>query len=100
MEYNQLRTKVLLSFQRALLGMIYPSIRAITIGFESEKVLKVICYLDRKPNEEDFENLSEVTSEVCSDFQFEKVDEKCIESNEPISKLYTLSDWVFIRKEI
>ncbi|HOY96206.1 MAG TPA: hypothetical protein PK509_10730 [Catalimonadaceae bacterium] len=98
-EYLVLRRDVLLSIQRALWGMIYPSIRAISVGFEGTKKLKVIYYLDREPNDDDYENLSDVTGEVCSDIAFKEVEEICKFSLEPFSKLDNLESWVYIRKE-
>ena len=95
----EIRSFLLISAQRALLGMIYPSIRAIAIGFEDVKVLKVICYLDREPNDDDFDNISEVTGEICSDIDFKEVEEYCIYTQEPISKLDSLCCWVYVRKE-
>lgn len=85
--------------QRALWGMIYPSIRAIAVGIENDQKLKVIYYLDRQPTNEDYENISEVTGEVCADINFEDVEEICTFSNDLISKLDNLSSWVYIRKE-
>jgi hypothetical protein len=99
MNQNEIRVRVLLSMQRALWGMIYPSIRAIAVGFEGFEKLKIICYLDREPVDEDYENLSEVTSEVCADIEFKEVEEVCIYTQEPTSKLDKLTSWVYIRKE-
>jgi hypothetical protein len=99
MEEIEIRRKVLISIQRALWGMIYPSIRAIAVGFEGTVKLKVIYYLDREPIEEDYENISEVTSEVFADINFSEVEELCIFSNEPFSKLESLNSWVYMRME-
>jgi hypothetical protein len=99
MNYFEIRTSVLLSIQKALWGMIYPSIRAIAVDFEGTKKLKVVYYLDREPNEDDYENISEVTGEVCADVEFTEVEEKCIFTLEPISQLDNLESWVYIRKE-
>lgn len=99
MNYFEIRTKVLLSIQRALWGMIYPSIRAIAVGFEGTKKLKVVYYLDREPNEDDYDNISDVTGEVCADVDFTEVEEKCIFTLEPISQLDNLESWIYIRKE-
>jgi hypothetical protein len=96
---TDLRIKILLSIQRALWGMIYPSIRAIAVGYEGIKKLKVIYYLDREPTEDDYENISDVVGEMCSDINFIEVEEKCIFTLEPISKLDNLESWVYIRKE-
>lgn len=99
MENDQLRIRVLLSIQRALWGMIYPAIRAIAVGYEGTKKLKVIYYIDREPNENDYENLSEVTGEVCSDIEFASVEEVCIYTLEPFSQLDHLDSWVYMRLE-
>ena len=96
----ELRREVLISIQRALWGMIYPEIRAISVGYEGTQKLIINCYLDREPNEGDYENISEVASEVCADINFLKVEENCIFSLEPITKLDNLKSWVYIRKEI
>ena len=96
---SEIRTDVLLSMQKSLFGMIYPAIRAIAVGFEGLKKLKIIYYLDREPNENDYENLSIVSSEVCADIDFSEVEELCIFSMEPFSKLDNLTSWVYMRKE-
>jgi len=99
MNQNDIRVRLLLSMQRALLGMIYPSIRAIAVGFDQLKKLKVIYYLDREPVEDDYESISEVTTEVIADINFQEVEELCIYSQDPISKLDGLSSWVYTRRE-
>ena len=99
MEEEKILSKVLLSIQRALLGMVYPSIRGVAVGCEGSKRLKVIYYLDRDPNEDDYENISDVVGEVCSDIDFSEVEEICFFSKEPISKLDNLNSWAYLRKE-
>jgi hypothetical protein len=95
----EIRREVLISIQRALWGMIYPEIRAIAVGFEGTEKLKVIYYLDRKPNDDDYENISDVVGEVLADINFSEVEELCLFTLEPISKLDHLKSWVYIRKE-
>ena len=97
-EYD-LRINVLISIQRALWGMIYPSIRAIAVGFKGGEKLKVTYYLDREPNDDDYYNISEVTTEVCADINFSEVEEICMYTNQPINKLENLDSWVYIRQE-
>ncbi|TDP61906.1 hypothetical protein [Flavobacterium dankookense] len=99
MKEIELRREVLISMQRALWGMIYPEIRAISVGYEGTQKLIVNCYLDRKPNEDDYENIAVVTAEVISDINFMEIEENCIYSLEPISKLDNLMSWVYVRKE-
>lgn len=99
MEDQELLIKIKLSIQRALLGMVYPSIRAIAVGSEGTKKLKIIYYLDRIPNDDDYENISEVSTEVCADIAFSEVEELCIFSLESFSQLDNLKAWVYSRKE-
>jgi len=99
MEFIEIRRTVLLSIQKALLGMIYSEIRAIAIGFESRQKLIVVYYLDREPNEDDYENISDVTTEVLADIDFSEVEEKCIFSKDALLKLDNLDSWVYKRKE-
>ncbi len=72
--------------QSAFWGMIYPEIRAISVGYEGTQKLIVNCYLDREPNEDDYENIAEVTSELFADINFMDAEENCIYLLEPISK--------------
>ena len=99
MDYFKIRTTLCLSIQRALLGMIYSEIRAITVGFDGLKKLSVIYYLDRAPNEFDYENIRDVTGEVLGDIEFLEVEEKCVFTKDPIGDLYNLDVWVYARKE-
>lgn len=99
MEEIEIRRDLLISIQRALWGMIYPCIRSIAVGFDGLEKLKIIFYLDREPDEDDYEIISEVAGEVCADLHFSEVEEKCIYTNEPFSKLDNLTTWVYMRKE-
>lgn len=98
---NKIETRrdILISVQRALWGMIYPSIRAIAVEFDELKKLKIVFYLDREPTEDDYEIISEVAGSVCADINFTEVEEICIHSDEPFSKLDSLCSWVYMRKE-
>jgi hypothetical protein len=95
----EIRRDLLISMQRALWGMIYPSVRSIAVGFEGLEKLKIIFYLDREPNDNDYEIISEVAGEVCADINFLKVEEVCLFSNESFSTLDSLETWVYMRKE-
>jgi len=99
MEEIEIRRDLLISTQRALWGMIYPSIRSIAVGYDGLKKLKIIFYLDREPNEDDFEVISAVSGEVCADINFSEVEELSIFTNEPFRNLDNLTTWVYVRKE-
>jgi hypothetical protein len=95
----ELRTLLLISLQRALLGNITPSIRAIAIGFKGQEELIVIFYFDRFPTQEDKEIVSDTVGEVLGDIKFSKVNELCQYSKEPLSKLSSFAAWVYMRNE-
>ena len=89
-----------MSIQRALLGMVYSSIRGVAIGFISPETLIIKCYLDREPTDFDYENLSDIAAEVLADFEFfNKSEEYCEFTLKPFSKLDSLNSWVYIRQE-
>ena len=79
--------------------MIYSSIRAIAVGFEGSAKLKIIYYLDREPNDSDYDSISEVAGEICADIDFKEVEEICIYTKEPIANLNSLNFWAYIRQE-
>ncbi len=102
MEKNKEKIKLLeliASVQDALLGEIYPSVRRIDVGCKNN-CLKIIVYLDREPNEEDFENLAVITTEICADFpSIVDVEEICKKHNGSFSGLTRLDFTAYQRKE-
>ncbi|MEQ1506590.1 MAG: hypothetical protein ABMB14_30460 [Myxococcota bacterium] len=61
------RVRVLVSLQRALLGEVFPSLRALTVEWGPGRV-KFWAYVDGEPFPEDTESLSCVSAEVAGDF--------------------------------
>ena len=61
------RTLVLLSLQRALLGEVFPALRAVTVEW-SDRVVKFWAYVDGPIADEDLESLSVISAEVAADF--------------------------------
>jgi hypothetical protein len=98
-ENIDLRKTLLISIHNALLGMIYPSIRAIFVSFHEKQLLKVTVYLDTSPTEADFENLSEITTEVLADIEFENVEEICQKHIGSLSEISDMGTCVYMRKE-
>jgi hypothetical protein len=98
MDNIELRNRLLLSAQRALLGKIYPSIRAIAVGFNELGNLMIKMYLDQSPNEDDYEELSDITGEILADIEFNNVEELC-EFSESKIDLGGLDAFVYMRKE-
>jgi hypothetical protein len=97
------REEILLALQSALLGAIYPSIRAIVFKYDpSSKYFMLRSYLDREPNEDDFERASIVNTEFMASFKFsdfDKVEQECIRYDGDISKLDILDGMIYLRSE-
>lgn len=62
-----LRVNLLLSAQRALLGQIPPSLRAVSVDVDSRKVY-FRCVFDGEPEEDEWELLSCAASKIIADF--------------------------------
>lgn len=61
------RESVLLSLQRALLGEVFPALRAVTVEW-SESAVKFVAYVDGELEDADADSLSAVAAEVSADF--------------------------------
>lgn len=66
------------SANRATVSTITPSMVAIAIGWQ-RRCLHLIAYLDKAPNSDDFEAVSDIAGEIISDFPdyFTKTKEEC-----------------------
>lgn len=97
------REEILLALQSSLLGEIYSEIRAVVFKYNSDnRQFTLRYYLEKEPNEDDYENIGIVVAEFISNFkfsEFEKVDEECVYSKLPISELEILDGMVYCRKE-
>ena len=60
------RALVLLSLQRAMLGEVFPALRAVTVEW-SNAAVKFFAYVDGPLTEEDAESLSCISAEVAAD---------------------------------
>ena len=97
------RLDILLALQSALLGEVYPSIRAVVYKYSSEtKQFLLRYYLDREPIDDDYESAGNVVAEFISNFKFSDFDivkEECVYSNDPISMFDIMDGMVYCRKE-
>lgn len=88
---------------RALLGEIYPNIRAIAASFSGGDELIIRYYLDRQPTDFDFESLGYVMTYVLSaapsNEVIKSVKEECEYSAASFGELEVLDGLVYARRE-
>ncbi|WP_336983227.1 MULTISPECIES: hypothetical protein [unclassified Cedecea] len=88
---------------KALLGEIYPSIRAIAVGFNEERCLVLRYYLDREPKEDDYENIDEVITNILantsSNNDIRDVKDEIHFNLKPFKDLEPLNGFIYMRKE-
>jgi hypothetical protein len=94
---NELRVLVLLSTHTAMLGMISPDIRLISIDWGSNYYV-IKAYFDRPVTDDDFDILKAITTEVAADFpQMDDFKEYAEYSHDPIQSIKALKEMVFLR---
>ncbi len=90
-------------FQSALIGEIYPAIRAVAVGFSESRALTTRFYFDREPTEDDRENircvLTEVFANTFSNDEITESIEELVFSGMPLNKLDPLDGFVYARRE-
>jgi len=98
---NKLPDWLVLHIWRALLGEIYPSIRAIAAGFEQGE-LTIRYYLDRNPCDFDFESIEVVATNISAaagSAIIKKVAVQCILETAPLRDINHLSGFIYCRRE-
>lgn len=88
---------------RALLGEIYPNIRAIALKYsESSHNLLIRYYLDREPIEDDYESISSVETEIFAAVGLDFIahsDLECIHGIGNIGDLDRLDGFIYARRD-
>ncbi len=94
----ELRARLLLSIQRALLGEVPPTLRGVTVGWQ-DYVIQLRFYLDGPISEEDRGSMSCVATEVIADFPAPwMIDEEILRRDAP-EPLECLEAWAYHRRE-
>jgi hypothetical protein len=95
----ELRVRLLLSIQRALLGEITPNVRAVTAGID-ERTITLRWIIDGEITDELEDDLSAAGAEVIADFETHQIAEEFIRSDapRPLDELY-LDHIAYVRKE-
>ena len=97
---NDVRTKLLLSVQRALLGAVPGSLRAVTCDWEGTEI-KLRFVFDGEITEENYEDGHTVGTEVVADFPSPwTVNENIVRLDYPDGvRTGALALWAYLRKE-
>ncbi len=93
----ELRSSALLCIQVALLGMIEPHLRAVTLGWSSHSV-DAVFYFHGQLTEDDRESVSCVESEVMASFPDHEVSFDSTRLDWP-AKPEMLGAWAYWRRE-
>lgn len=93
------RTKVLLSLQRALWGMVTPDIRAVAVGWDTG-IIRVRVIFDHAVTTEDLDVVSEIETSVLADFgPGVTTDFTADFSKDPFHHLPGERWWAYVRRE-
>jgi hypothetical protein len=95
-----LRAELLLSLQRALVGVVPPSLRAVTCDWAEARI--TLCYVFDGPIDPgDEEGMRAVGAEVVADFPPDvALDEQIVRSDHPAGLTpHFLRAWAYMRKE-
>ncbi|MCA5005236.1 hypothetical protein [Sphingobacterium bovistauri] len=85
--------------QDAFIGYIAEGFRAVAFDF-LDTTIKIIVYLNRKPNEKDYEIVDMAVTEILASApQFLKQEIIIEENHLPIGKLEAFKGWIFVRYE-
>lgn len=95
---SDLRTRVLLSIQRALLGEIFPALRAITVEWDT-RIVSIHAFVDGSLAETDAESLSCISTEVTADFAPDMEVECVLHRVDAPQPIHDARAWVYRRRE-
>jgi hypothetical protein len=100
---RQLPDWLRLSIGRALLGEIYPAIRAIAVSFSSTNELTIRYYLDRDPTQFDFESIDVLLANVVAGApggaRIDAIVDECVRSDNKLKDLDALDGLLYARRE-
>lgn len=88
---------------RALLGEIYPSIRAIAVALSENRTLLIRYYMDRVPTEMDYESMEVVATNISASIGFgdeiSHIGLDCRYATVPFGDLDCLDGLIYCRRE-
>ena len=94
---------LLLWIWQALIGEIYPEIRAIAVRFDTGKNLLLRYYFDRVPTEDDIEGIecviTNIFAQTSSNDQIKNITKEAIFTEQRMADLDALDGFVYARRE-
>lgn len=100
---SQLPDWLVACFRIALLGEIYPNIRAIAVGYHEGGFVLIRYYLDRQPIDYDFESIEVVATNLDAlggkKRDINKIDVQCVYADGIQGALEALSGFIYSRRE-
>ena len=93
-----IRVTAILTLNKALLGKVFPIVRAARIDWNDDKII-LYFYYDGEISEEDHESLESVAKEVISDFSEYNLDLNIKRGDYP-EQLLQKEELVYRRKEV
>ncbi len=100
---SQLPDWLVACFRIALLGEIYPNIRAIAVGYHEGGFVLIRYYLDRQPIDYDFESIEVVATNLDAlggkKRDINKIDVQCVYADGIQGALKALSGFIYSRRE-
>jgi hypothetical protein len=93
---------LILCIWRALIGEIYPALRAVATSLSDDRTLRIVYYLDRSPTKFDWESLEVVATNISASIGREEishVDLGCEFLLGPIGHLDCLDGFIYCRRE-
>jgi len=99
MDPTQLRVRVMMSFQRALLGVVTPSLRGVSVSWDEHRIRARFVY--EADDSRHVELVQETETQVLADFGAEVVTDFAIEvtPNQSTLALNEGEVWVYLRRE-
>lgn len=94
---TDIRARVLLSVQRALLGEVFPALRGVTVGWD-DRTIRIVCYMDGPISARDQERLGCVEAEISADFEDYQVHVDTVRCDAP-ADMAPLRAWAYRRRE-
>ena len=95
----ELRQSVLLVFQVALLGMVRPTLRGVTVGWTDRRIVGR-CIFDGPIGDRDREDSTDVEGEVAASFPSHEVEVTARRADYPRElNSELLTAWVYVRNE-